>query len=179
MDTNQRKFLNQDGDDLAITYRPLVRRDAMEIEYNTLGTIMDALSGSFHHVLALFSEVAKTEDGSVPIQSTLHVANAIASVHKSIPFEVLWGVAEKVLCGAVIEAPNRLGKIEELKDSDFFTDRIDEFVLAIFWGLDVSFPRAFSKARDLLSRLGEKKPGQTSAKESNVASTDQKPSTSQ
>jgi hypothetical protein len=196
---NTRKFTNLDGDEISVTYQPLVHRDAMEIEYHALGLVMGGLSGAFEHIAALFEEIEEVpsdveddveevptteepdvEDDveektiNVPISSTVHVARAIDAVYKSIPFERLYWLGEKILKGSLVQGVGTNVKIDHLSKCNYFTDRLDEFVLAVFWGLDVSFPRAFTKARELLSALGVKRPGQTSQETSNTSSKDPK-----
>lgn len=165
----QRTFKNLDGVEVSYTYRVLTRRDALEIEYNALGSLSEALSGAAPAFLGLLAE----SDGS-PLGVVAPIAQAIASIHKAVPFETLWRVASKVLEGAVILGPQGSAKIDRLDDSDYFNDKLDELVLATFWGLDVSFPRLFSKARNLLNRFVAPVaiPGETTSKGSNGASTE-------
>jgi hypothetical protein len=190
---NTRKFSNLNGEEVTVTYNPLSHRDAMEIEYNALGLVMGGVAGAFEHVVKLFDEidyvpaapdgVPDNEEGEgaedpktdpeklVPITSTVHVARAIDAVYRSIPFDKLWWIGEKVLKGCIIQGPAGNAKIDSLSKCDYFTDRLDEFVMSIFWGLDVSYPRAFTRARELLSALGVKRPGQTSQVTSSTSST--------
>ena len=165
---NQRKFRNLDGDEITVTYAVLSHKEAMEIEYESLGLITGAVSEAFGHLMGLFAELPTStfaKDGEEElnisdVRSTEYVAKAISAIHRSVGFDRLWDVAKSVLRSAVIEtSDNRAAKIDDLERCNFFTDRMDELLLAVFWGLDVSFPRAFSKARSFLSRF--KAPGGT------------------
>lgn len=188
---NTRKFTNLYGDEISVTYQPLIHRDAMEVEYHALGLVMGGLSGAFKHIAALFQEIDEatvTDRGEVeeseeskdeseddikvevPISSTVHVARAIEAVYKSLPCDRLYWIGEKILKGAIIQGVETNVRIDNLYKVNYFTDRFDEFVLAIFWGLDVSFPRTFTKARELLSALGVKRPGKTSQETSSTSS---------
>ena len=184
---NTRKFTNLDGDEVSVTYQPLTHRNAMEVEYHALGLVMGGLSGAFKHIAALFQEIdeatvtdrgeveesEESEDDikvEVPISSTVHVARAIEAVYKSLPCDRLYWLGEKILKGAIVQGVETNVRIDNLYKVNYFTDRFDELVLAIFWGLDVSFPRTFTKARELLSALGVKRPGQISQETSSTSS---------
>ncbi|MCW8965319.1 MAG: hypothetical protein OQK82_01330 [Candidatus Pacearchaeota archaeon] len=186
---NTRKFSNLYGEEVTVTYQPLVHKEAMDVEINALGLVMGVVAGAFEHVRKLFEEIdyvpedvpeqEKDEtDGSpktaqeklVPLSSTVHVARAMDALYKAIPSDKLWWLGEKILRGCIIQGPAGNAKIDSLSKSNYFTDRLDEFALSIFWGLDVSFPRAFTKARELLSAFGVKRPGQTSQETSNTSS---------
>lgn len=175
MNDYHRVFANLSGEKVSCTYIPLTRRDALEIEYTALGTIAAALSNASGHMLALFQQ---SRGGGI-LTGAEHIAKALAAVHSAIPFDVLDCVAKKILRGAVIQRPDKSAIIDDLHETDYFDDRLDELLLATFWGLDVSYPRAFTKARTLLAALSEKAPGGTTSKESSTVSKETKPNSSQ
>ena len=174
-----RVFANLDGENISCTYIPLTRREAWEVEYNTLGTIAAALCNAAPYIMALFQQSAKGV--SKDIENTSHIARAVHAVHSAVPFPVLYDVAKKILRGAVIDRDGFTAVIEELDESNYFDDRLDELLLATFWGLDVSFPRAFTKARAFLDVLKgeEKDPGTNTLTGSNTQSAESKPNSSQ
>ena len=160
--TNQRRFKAPGGEEIAITYRPLSYRDALEIEYMAIGTIASAFNGA---LVPLFKDSKKLSEDQIFVAIT----EAGKSVFAAVPFSTLWTLGERLLAGCVIEGPGVIAKVEKLDDCDYFTDRIDEFALAIFWGLDVSFPRLFTLARATLARFAATRPGETSSTGSNGA----------
>jgi hypothetical protein len=160
---NQRKFKNLAGEEVSVTYRPLIRQQAMEVEYTSLQAVITALGGAADIGALLFAET-----GGIGASEAVAFAKSGKVIFDALPFPTLWHLGETVLEGAIVQSPGGLEKIDKLPDSDYFTDRIDEFVLAIFWGLTVSFPNLFSRARALLDRArsAAKRPGKTSASSS-------------
>lgn len=159
---NSRTFRNLDGDEITVSYCPLTRMKSIEIEYDSIGLIMGAMSSAAAH---LFKEVEKVSE----LQSYTNIAQAIDAVYKAIPFSKLREIGQEILRGCVIQGVSSGGQVDDLDDCDYFTDRLDEFVLAIFWGLDVSFPRTFTKAREFLARLGVNLPGEEVTTESSTS----------
>lgn len=170
--STQRKFKNLSGEEVAITYRPLVRREAMEVEHTALGVVVKALVEASEPMFELaekFKGLAPEEENpeaeGVADNTVEHarlvskVAEAISRLHKVLPFDMLWALGEKIFAGAVIEGPEKLAKVVDLNECDYFTDRYEEYMLGLFWGLDVSYPRVFGKARKALAVFGAVLPG--------------------
>lgn len=177
MENYHRIFANMYGEKIECTYVPLTKGESWEIEYTTLGTISAALSNASVHLLELFKSSAGIKNADVV--GALGVSRAISAIYQSVPFDVLMKVASKILRGAIIQRPDRSVEIDNLADTDFFDDHLDELMLATFWGLDVSYPRAFTKARGFLVALFERAPGKTTSKESSTQSTGEPQSSSQ
>jgi len=174
MENYHREFANLSGEKVSCTYVALTRRESMYVEYNVLGLMTTALANASAHVMALFNE-SKND-----VENAAVMARAIASVYQAIPFEVFDDISRRILRGAILQRPDRSETIDDLHDTDFFDDRLDELLLATFYGLEVSFPRAFTRALALLKDLNERKgQGETTSKTSNGASTGNTLSSSQ
>lgn len=158
---NQRKFKNLSGEEITCTYIPLTMMEALEVQYKSLGTIAAALEAAGSPLAALFME-SKGEGADKDMEALKLISGAIAAIYKAIPWEVLKDVASKVLRGCIIEGPQKSAKITSLEESDYFTDRMDDFMLCLFWGLDVSYPRVFTAAQVHLNAFKGQNLGQTS-----------------
>lgn len=167
----QRTFTNAVGEQIKITYIPLTKLDALEVEYTAIGVVMSSLEGT----LAMMTSESKGAD-----TDWATISKAVRSLRDSLPFATLRFLGEKLLRGAVVEARGQMHRCETLAGCNYFDDRFDEFVLAIFWGLDVSFPRLFSLARATLARIAAAaRPGAAAEETLNDVSTTEQPSSSQ
>ena len=104
----------------------LKRKEAAEVFHNTLLVVAGA-----------FSELVKA-DKSKPEDLLIAM--------KTFDFDTLWSLAEKLLRGVMIDG----SEIGDLEETSYFEEQPEELYIAVWHGIQVNYPKVFSKIRERL-----------------------------
>lgn len=114
----------------------LKRREAMEVAHTSLVSVVTALGG----VAGLLFRDTKDEDSDTRGQ----VLSGVAEGLSSLKFETVWKLAESILRGVTIDEDTL---IEDINETDYFADNLDEFYSALVAGVEGNYPKVFLKLR--------------------------------
>jgi len=136
---------------------PLRRKDAAFVMHSFLRTILKGLS-----------EAVKKDQ-------SMNMASILGALSE-VEFDTLWAIAEYIFQGAeiknVIKGKGEITRIDNLNDTDYFTENPDELYLAVYYGVLENYPKVFSKVRDRLTDLGLKISDQMKGLESQPETSD-------
>jgi hypothetical protein len=121
---------------------PLTRKDAAYVMHSSLRTVLKGLAEASGKSTSGFD------------------TSALLKALSEIEFETLWSIARVILRGAqiknVVKGQGEITLIDDLDDTDYFTENPDELYLAVYHGVIENYPKVFSKVRDLFGDLVNK-----------------------
>lgn len=117
----------------------LRRREAMEIAHTSLQTVV-ALVGD---IADLLFRDKQDEDSKTRKAMLEGLTRGIASVD----FETVWKLGRALLRDVTIDGETI---IEDLDETDYYVDNIDEFYSALVVAIEGNYPSVFSKVREAL-----------------------------
>ena len=114
---------NISGDEKVYNLLPLKRKEAAWVAHTFLRTLLRSLSDIINKggQEALFDALA------------------------SIDFSTIWRLGGILLKNAEIRCPDRIVRIDDLEECEYFEDNPEELYLAIFHGVKENYPNFFSK----------------------------------
>ena len=118
----------------------LKTKEAIEVNFTSLKVIVGTLG---RVAPLLFQEKGESSEAEV--------AARIFGTLSEIPFETLWSLGEKLLRNVVIDGDEL---IENLETSTYFAENIDEFYVAVIFGIKGNYPKVFSKVQEKLKGSG-------------------------
>lgn len=105
----------------------LVRKDAARVFHNTLTTLISAVA-----------DVAVSKGESQ--------TDAVFKAIKTLDFDTVWDLAEVLLRFAILDGE----EIQDLNETDYFTDRPEELYLAVFHAVMLNYPKVFLKLGEVV-----------------------------
>jgi hypothetical protein len=108
---------------------PLKRKDAACVFHNTLLTLVSALADVSGQVSA--------EDRTAAFLRAL----------KTLDFDTLWALAEKLLRFSILDNE----EIKDINETEYFDEKPEELYLAVFHAIVENYPGFFGKIRQALS----------------------------
>lgn len=119
----------------------LKTKEAIEVNFTSLKVLVGTLG---RVAPLLLQEKGKGEEAEI--------AARIFGTLSEIPFEILWSLGEKVLRNVVIDGDTLIENLEN--DDGYFAENIDEFYVAIIFGIKGNYPKVFSKVQEKLKDSG-------------------------
>jgi hypothetical protein len=96
----------------------------------------------FHNTLTtLVSAVA-----DVAVNKGESQTDAVFKAVQTLDFDTVWDLAEVLLRFAILDGE----EIQDLNETDYFTDRPEELYLAVFHAVMLNYPKVFLKLREVV-----------------------------
>ena len=118
-------------------FTSLTRLEAMYVAHTSLVTILGAVGS----VAGLMFREKKDDDQ----ETREHMVEGILQGLSKLKFETVWKLAESIFRNVVIEDDEI---IEDINETDYFVENLDEFYSALFAGIEGNYPEVFSKVRE-------------------------------
>lgn len=112
----------------------------MLIAHSSLVTILGAVG----NVAGLMFRETKDEDE----ETRGDVVNGIVQGLSALKFETVWSLAESIFRGVTIDDDEL---IEDINQTDYFVENLDEFYSALVFGIEGNYPNVFTRVREVLS----------------------------
>lgn len=123
-------------------FEALRRKEAMFIAHTSLKVVLGALG----NVAGLMLRNIEKED----TETRGAILRGVVEGMAALDFETVWGLAEAVFRNVAVPGE---GVIEDINESDYFPDNLDEFYIALIIGIGGNFPDVFSKFREMLDGI--------------------------
>lgn len=117
----------------------LRRKEAMIVFHTSLITVLGAVG----NVAGLMFRETKDEDEETRGQ----VVNGIVQGLSALKFETVWKLAESIFRGVTVDDDEL---IEDINESDYFVENLDEFYSALVFGIEGNYPHVFTRVREVL-----------------------------
>lgn len=124
----------------------VTRRDAVKVAHTSLLTVVQAIGTASD---LLFAQIK-----GIDLQDQSNWGPVLDGVSRSLAtldFDKVWALAEVVLRGVVVDDDELINDINE---TDYFGDNIDEFYTALVVGIEGNFPKVFTRLRGRLDDSG-------------------------
>lgn len=131
-------------------FTALTRREAMKVAHTSLTTILGAVGS----IAGLMFRESKDDDTYTREQ----VVEGIIQGLSKLDFDTVWTLAESILRNVTVEDDEL---IEDINETDYFVENLDEFYSALVAGVEGNYPSVFLKVKESLGGfdLGEKLQG--------------------
>lgn len=123
-------------------FEALQKREAMFIAHNSLRIILSALG----NVSSLLCRKIEEEDTETRAQILKGVVEGLSI----IDFDTIWDLARSIFRNVAIDGEIL---IEDIDESNYFPENLDEFYMALIIGIGGNFPNVFTKIQGALSGL--------------------------